>query len=204
MQKKAGTRTLANDRDASEMALLVLDLVSTWDFPDGQVLLQRAMRIATKVARLRARCRQAGVPTIFANDNHGHWRSDFRHVVAASLERGGGGAAITELLSPHETDYAVLKPRHSAFFATPLELLLDHLGVRRLVVVGVSADQCVLQTVADARMRELDVVVASDCIASLDRRRELRALEHFERVLDVPTRRGQDIRPARRLRANAA
>ena len=64
------------------------------------------------------------------------------------------------------SDYFVLKPRHSAFFATPLELLLSHLGTRRLVLTGVATDLCVLATAVDARMRDLDVVVLKDATAA--------------------------------------
>jgi nicotinamidase-related amidase len=189
-----GRESALAGRSKSSVALLILDMVSTWEFPDGQTLMRRAERITANVAALRNRCTTAGVPVIFANDNFGHWRSDFRLVVATSLERGGAAAAITRLLAPDENDFCVLKPKHSAFLATPLELLLRHLGVRRVVVTGVSSDQCVLNTVADAHMRELEVEVASDCIASLSQARHRRALRHFEEVLKVPVKPGRSIR----------
>ncbi len=78
---------------------------------------------------------RAGVPAIYVNDNHGHWRSDFRQVVQR-LDRGGRrtGRAIAEAPAPRADDYSVLKPKHSAFFATPLDLLLRHLRVNGLIV----------------------------------------------------------------------
>ena len=106
---------LAEDRAAGATALLVIDMLSTWDFPDGDAMLKSAEQIAPRIAELRRRCRVAGVPVIYANDNSGRWRSDFREVVAMAIESGEGGARIAELLRPERDDYFVLKPKHRAF-----------------------------------------------------------------------------------------
>ena len=168
-------------------ALIVLDMISCWQFPDAEKLVKQAASVAPSIARLRARCRHAGIPVIYANDNSGQWRSDFKHVVQESLESRGPGSEITRCLGPGPEDYFVLKPKHSAFFATPLELLLDHLGTKRLIVTGVAADQCVLGTAADARMRDFEVVVPSDCIASLTLARTRSALAHLRVAMGVGT-----------------
>jgi nicotinamidase-related amidase len=160
--------------DRCGTALLVIDMLSGWDFPDAQALLRQALRITPRIARLAERCRGAGVPVIYANDNRGRWRSDVHQVVKSALEedRAGhdrpaaAGARITRALEPRAEDYVVLKPRASAFHATPLELLLQHLGVRRLILTGVSSDQCVLVTAHEAHMREFEVQIPRDCVAS--------------------------------------
>ena len=138
-----------------------------------------ALATASRVAALKARCRRAGVPVIYGNDNHGHWRSDLRQVVESSLASEGAGARITALVAPRDDDYFVLKPKHSAFFGTPLDLLLQHLDVRRLLLAGVASDQCVMATAMDARMRDYEVLVVGDCVASQTVARNRRALEHF-------------------------
>lgn len=112
-------------------------------------------------------------------------RSDFKFVVEESLQASVLGAQVTRQLEPRSGDYFVLKPKHSAFFATPLEILLDHLRTQRLIIVGVAADQCVFATATDARMRDFDVVVPSDGIASLSPQRHRRAVDHLEQALDV-------------------
>lgn len=93
----------------------------------------------------------------------------------------------------------MLKPKHSAFHATPLDLLLRHLGTRRLVLGGVSSDQCVLYTAADARMRDYDIVVARDCVATQSDERNERALHHFQQALGIETPLSTqiDLKPAR-------
>ena len=147
----------------------------------------------------QASLRRRGVPVIYANDNSGQWRSDFKFVVNESLASDSGGSEITRELQPADEDYFVLKPKHSAFFATPLEILLDHSRAERLVIAGVTGDQCVLSTAADARMRDLDVVVPADCIASLTPERNRRAIEHLREVLEVKT----PLARALRLRSSA-
>ena len=73
------------------------------------------------------------------------------------------------LLGPQHDDYAVVKPKHSGFYATPLELLLTHLGARSLVLTGLAGDACVLLTAADAYLRAYRLFVPGDCVASADR-----------------------------------
>lgn len=185
-------------------ALLILDMIAVWDFPDAEHLLPGAQAIAPALARLAGRFRRAGLPVIYANDNRGRWRSDFHALVALALAEGGAGAAIARQLAPEADDYFVLKPKHSAFYATPLELLLADLRIGRLVVTGVAADQCVLASVHDARMRDREVVVPQDCIATQGETRQRAAIRHLEHVLKVPTTRSSRLRLTRPSRAGAA
>jgi len=168
-------------------ALLIIDMISSWDFPDADRLLGPASRIAPRIATLKRRCAAENIPAIYANDNRGHWRSDFKSVVRQSLDDPSIGSGITRQLAPAEEDYFVLKPKHSAFFATPLELLLDHLRAHRLLVTGVTSDQCIAATVADARMRDFEVVVPSDCVATLTPARNRRALQALRDSLVTAT-----------------
>jgi len=169
-------------------ALLIVDMISDWTFPDAESLLVEATPIAPRIQALKARCKAAGVPVIYANDNHGRWRSDFRQVVASCLARGGAPADIGRRLAPEENDFFVLKPSQSAFFSTPLALLLQHLQVRRLLICGVAGDQCVLVTAAEALLRKYAVAIPGDCVASLSSERHARSLRHFEETLGVDTR----------------
>lgn len=183
------------ERDGThDTVLLILDMISCWDFPDGAKLQRQAARVSPCIARLKQRFIARKLPVIYANDNSGQWRSDFKFVVNESLVAEGLGAEITRALQPDDADYFVLKPKHSAFFATPLEILLDHLRAKRLVIVGVTGDQCVLNTAADARMRDFDVVVPADCIASLSPERNRRAIEHLRDALDVQTAQARAVR----------
>src|SRR4051794_34567089 len=86
--------------DRHDSALLIVDMISGWDFPDAAPLLRQASPIAPSIALLKKRCLAAGAPVIYANDNRGHWRSDFRHVVRAALDQANPGATIARQLEP--------------------------------------------------------------------------------------------------------
>lgn len=182
------------DESRQGSALLIVDMISDWSFVDGTRLRSAAAAVAPAISRLKARFRRAGAPVIYANDNHGRWRSDFRQLLERAFADEGEGAMIARLLAPDPDDYFVLKPRHSAFYATPLELLLQNLEVRRLVLTGVSSDQCLLATAADARMRGVDATVPRDAIASLTSRRTRASIRHFEEVLGMATTPGARLR----------
>jgi nicotinamidase-related amidase len=169
--------------DHSRLALVVLDMFSTFQFPDAAGVLRAARRIAPRIAALKDRCRRAGVACIYVNDNAGRWRSNSGALIEACEAPDSPGADIVHTLRPMESDYIVLKPRHSAFFATPFEVLLEHLGTERLILTGVSSHQCVLFTANDAHLRGLELIVPSDCVGAPAVRDERFALQYFSRVL---------------------
>jgi nicotinamidase-related amidase len=191
----APERTPLAERPAARAtALVVIDMFSAWDFPDAEALGRAAVRVARSIGALKQRCDAARVPTVFVNDNRGRWRSDAPGLVAESALASDTGAEVARHLAPRELDYFVLKPKHSAFFATPLDLLLRHLRVKRLLVTGVAGDQCVLLTAIEARMQDYDVVVPADCVGSRTAARNASALRHLEAVHEVK------VAASRRLR----
>lgn len=190
----APDHALAVEAASGATALLVVDMISCWDFPDAARLLPAAVEVAPRIAALKRRCRATGVPVIYANDNRGRWRSDFGALVALSVACGGPGAAVTNELMPDHDDYFVLKPRQSAFVATPLGQLLEVLRVHRLLVTGVASDQCVLSTATDARMHGLEVVLPRDCTGTQTERRHAMVLEQCPEVFGIATTPGSRIR----------
>jgi nicotinamidase-related amidase len=168
-------------------ALLIVDMINALDFDGGEALRPAALAAAARIAWLRRALSAHGVPTIYANDNFGRWRSDFRSVVRDCMRPGGRGRALVERLPPAPDDYFVLKPKHSAFHATPLDLLLRQLGVEELVVTGVAGDGCVLYTAADAHLRDYRVRVPEDCVASESDARNERALTQMRLTLRADT-----------------
>ncbi|HEX6924896.1 MAG TPA: isochorismatase family cysteine hydrolase [Longimicrobiaceae bacterium] len=182
-----------NAPDRSPTALLLVDVINDLEFEGGEQLLEFALPAARGIAELKQRAARHGIPTIYANDNFGRWQSNLNDVVQHCLEDGVRGEPIVELLRPGSEDYFVLKPKHSAFFATPLELLLKYLEVDRLVLCGFSGDQCVLLSAADAYLRDLHLHVPSDCVASMNPRENARALAYMQRNFDA------DIAPAAEL-----
>jgi nicotinamidase-related amidase len=171
----------------AEVALLLIDWINDLEFEEGEKLLPQALTAARATAALRRRAKQAGVPVIYCNDNFGRWRSDFRALLAHVLEDGVRGQPLAALLAPEEDDYFVLKPKHSGFHSTTLDVLLAHLGASTLVVTGIAANFCVLFTAQDAYMRDFRLLVPSDCVASEEHADTRYALEHMAKVCKADT-----------------
>src|SRR5690349_22775703 len=168
-----------NAPDQAPVALLLIDVINDLEFPGGDVLAARARPIIGKLARLRERARKRCVPVIYANDNFGRWRSDFSAQVEHCLRDGVRGRPFTEVLRPGPEDYFVLKPKHSAFYQTCLEVLLEHLGTRTLILGGITTDSCVTFTASDAFLRGYSLRVLTDGCAALDARAHRGALAHL-------------------------
>lgn len=190
MRRKEKLKTLERKRDA----LVLIDVINDFDFPGAEALLRYALPASKCIAALKERATRARIPIIYANDNFGKWRSDFRQQIQYCLQKRNRGSQIVELLRPADEDFFVLKPMHSGFFSTTLEILLERLHVRRLVIVGFAADICVLYTANDAYMRDFKIAVPSDCVASETARQYRFALEHMAQRLKADTRKSDKVR----------
>jgi nicotinamidase-related amidase len=165
-------------------ALLILDMVSEFRFPDAKRVLQGARHPAHAIARLRQRARTAEVPVIYVNDTAGKWESDPRAFVQRCLTPDAPGRDLVSLIEPDlDRDYFMFKPKHSAFFGTPLESLLGRLAIRRLVLTGITSHQCVLFTAMDAYVREYQVLLPHDCVGAAARAETRHALFIAEHAL---------------------
>jgi nicotinamidase-related amidase len=182
-----------NVPDECEVALLVIDMINDLEFEGGERLLKPAVRAAERIAALKKRARALGVPVVYANDNFRRWRSDFTQVVDHCLYDGVRGQPLAEMLKPDSDDYFVLKPKHSAFFATTLQTLLEYLHVQRLIITGISGESCVLATALDAYMRDIELYVPSDCTASSVAANNRAALEWIERLLHADMRSSDEL-----------
>ena len=172
----------------SKIALLIIDMISDFEFESGHLLFRHAMPAARKILRLKQRARAARIPTIYVNDNFGQWRSDFRQLVHRCVNEPLRGAPIARMLVPDDEDYFVLKPANSGFFSTPLRTLLQLIGVETIVLTGVTSDRCVLFTAADAYVRNFELVVPRDCVAASNQKDNELALQYFKRVLKADVR----------------
>jgi nicotinamidase-related amidase len=174
--------------------LLLIDVINDMAFVEADRLLRYALPMAKRLNRLKERCRRKGIPAVYVNDNFGRWRSDFRAVIAHCLGERSRGREIAARLLPSDDDYFVLKPLHSGFYSTTLDVLLSHLGADTLILTGIAADICVLFTANDAYMRGFRLMVPRDCVASNDGVTRRRAIAQMRDLLKA------DVRPSVRLR----
>lgn len=179
--------------DTSGAALLLIDVINDFEFPEGRELLPLALPVGQNIARLKSRAKQSGIPAIYVNDNFGKWQSDFRRIVDHCRSDQVIGKPFVELLLPDADDYFVLKPKHSGFYSTTLDLLLTHLTATSLILTGIAGNNCVLFTANDAYMRDFRLFVPADCVVSNTEDENKYALKQMEKVLKA------DIRPASEL-----
>lgn len=177
------------DLGTSRTVLLMVDFINPLDFEGSTDLKAPAIRAARTAARLRKRLSREGCRTIYANDNYGGWNSDFATLWQNCARRGGASGDLARALRPRKKDFSILKPRHSAFYSTPLDLLLQQLGCRRVVVTGLATDSCVLFTAMDAYLRGYELWIPSDATAAESEQAKQQALAHMAAVLKA------DIRP---------
>jgi nicotinamidase-related amidase len=177
-----------NAPDKAAAALLLIDVINDLDFPEGEELLRHALPMARNILALKKRAKACGIPTIYVNDNFGRWQSNFRAQVEHCLGDGMKGRPIAQLLAPEEDDYFVLKPKHSGFFSTTLDILLEYLRAETVILTGIAANICVLFTANDAYMRDFKLIVPGDCVASNTEEENRHALRQMKGVLKADTR----------------
>jgi nicotinamidase-related amidase len=178
----------------SSAALLLIDVINHFEYPDSDKLLAEALTVAPRIAELKRRARAAGLPVIYVNDNFGQWRSDASKVLAYCLRPEAPSTRFVEQLRPEDEDYFVLKPMHSGFYQTPLDLLLKHLGVTTLILSGIATNSCIQYTAHDAKMRNFQIFVPPDCSAARTREEHEQAIRHMQSMASA------DITPSPNLR----
>lgn len=190
-KKPASVPNRSNHRHT---ALLIVDMVSEYTFPDAERVLKGARQAARNIARLKPRAHAAKVPVIYVNDTDGKWESDQRAFVQRCLKPTARGRDVVELIAPAEHDYFMFKPKHSAFFGTPLNTLLQQLKIATLVLTGVTSHQCVLFTAMDAHVREYDLIIPPDCLGAPSSADNKHALYVFSHALNAKITASRSLR----------
>jgi nicotinamidase-related amidase len=180
------------------VALLLIDVLTTFEFPDGDAILQNALGMRNALVRLKARSRAARIPTLYVNDNFGDWRSEKEVLLGRCLE--AKGKEFVRPLLPDSEDYFVLKPMHSAFYMTPLEVLLQHLQVETLILTGLTSNSCITVTAHDANMRGFDIYIPPDCACARNAEEHNQALRQLKAMAGADLRRSSSLRPSSLVR----
>lgn len=175
--------------DSAPVALLIIDMINAFDFEGSEELLEHALPMAHRLADFRRACKTHKIPVVYVNDNFGRWQSDMQKLVEHCLNPDVPGKPVVELIKPDEDDYFVLKPKQSGFFSTTLDTLLLYLQAKTVILAGVAGNICVQFTAYDAYMRDFQLFVPCDCLASNTREQNEAALAQMAQVAKA------DIRP---------
>jgi len=168
-------------------ALLLIDFFNPSGFAEVPGILPALAKAAGNAASLKARMRASRVPVIYANDNFGAWTTEFPALVETCARMPGRAGAVARMLRPEQGDRSLLKPRHSAFYGTPLEFMLEELDVQSLILCGTATDACITMTAHDAHMRKFGLWVPRDCVAAKSAAITRSALAALARVTSAST-----------------
>lgn len=156
-------------------ALCVLDMQNDFLQRNGAMPVWGGPAIVPRLSTLLIAFRAARLPVFFSR----HVCLDPAHAaelgVGSHIRNGGGllregafGSQIIEDLRPGAGDHVITKYRYSAFFGSPLEVLLRAAGVQDVVITGVVSNVCCETTAHDAFFRDFGVVFALDGTGGLD------------------------------------
>jgi nicotinamidase-related amidase len=176
----------------AKTALIVIDMINTYDHDDAVLLIPSVKASLPAVTRLLDHARRLDVPVIYVNDNFGQWRSHHGELVETALK--GPHADLVRSVAPDDTSLFVVKARHSAFYETPLSYLLTQQGVEHVVLCGQVTEQCVLYSALDAHIRHLRVTVAGDAVAHIYPDLAEAALQMMERNMGARISTADDVR----------
>ena len=169
------------------IALVIIDMQRDFLEPGGfgetlgnDVSLLRSTIEPTR--RVLARARELGMPVVHTREGHRPDLADAPPTKIARgrlatgigdqgpmgriLIRGEQGHDIIPELAPFPGEPVIDKPGKGAFCETDLDLVLKNLGIRTLIVCGVTTEVCVHTTVREANDRGYECLVLSDCVGS--------------------------------------
>ena len=159
-------------------------MLNTYRHDDADQLAPNVAKIIDPLAGLIAQTRSRDdTGLIYVNDNFGDFAADFDDIVRSALD--GERPDLVEPIVPEEGSLNVIKVRHSAFFASPLEYLLRRQEINRIVLTGQVTEQCILYSALDGYVRHFDVVVAEDAVAHIDADLGAAALKMMERNMSA-------------------
>lgn len=164
-------------------ALLVIDMLNDFVKEDGALYIgENAAATIEATAKALEKVRQRGWPVIYICDQHLKDDAEFR-LFQPHCVKGTKGAAIIDELQPQKEELIIPKRRYSAFYGTELDLFLRERKIEELLVCGVCTNICVLYTTADARMRNYEVKIVKEAVASFDSQAHQFALKEMENTL---------------------
>ncbi len=165
-----------------DKAIIVVDMIH--DFVYGKFGGERPQSVVSCVKKLLEYGRKNDIPIIYLKDAH---REDDHEleVWGEHAMKGTEGSQIISELKPEPGDYVLEKTRYSSFHDTELDVLLEDLGVKKIIIAGVTTDICVRHTAADAFYRGYEIAVPSDCVNSISDDVQERALREMENLYNA-------------------
>ncbi len=157
-------------------ALIIIDMQNGFLNENSAQLIKMAADTVPACIKAADAARKRKIPVFFVGRHYRANGTDVEHTRFDSWL--GGGRAMSEVsspetddsypsgLEPQEGDFVITKPRFSAFFMTPLDLILRRLGVDEVFLTGTTTPNCIRTTCYDAISLDYSVTVIEDCCSS--------------------------------------
>jgi nicotinamidase-related amidase len=147
-------------------ALAIIDMLNPYDHDDAEPLAESARGAVRRIAELCDRAMAADdVLVVYVNDNHEHWDYTREDLVQRALD--GRHPELVEPIAPPRGVPFLVKGRHSIFYQSSVDHLLQVQGVRELVLCGQVTEQCIQYSALDAYIRGYEVRVPRDAVAHI-------------------------------------
>nr|WP_099158929.1 isochorismatase family cysteine hydrolase [Virgibacillus ndiopensis] len=166
-------------------AVLFIDLINDFNFERSEKLLHHTKEILPHLQRLKAFAKKNNLPIIYVNDHYDLWQSDFKKIIDHCTNEYSH--EVINAIKPDDDDYFFIKPKHSAFFQTPLQSLLTQLKKTHLILTGIAGDICILFSAKDAYMYEYSLHIPENCMASNEKQGNAYALYLMRSVMNANT-----------------
>jgi nicotinamidase-related amidase len=172
--------------NANNTALLIIDMINDFQFEHGPSLAQKCYTMMDNILHIKRMMKQHKAPVIYINDHYNLWQANMDKIISNCENELS--APILSRIKPNDDDYVLIKPHYSAFYETPLNTLLGHLKIENVILTGIAGNICVLFTANDAHMRNYNLYVPKDCIASNYEKDNEHALMVMKNVLKADIR----------------
>lgn len=185
--------------DPARTAVLVIDMLNDFCKPGGKMVLPGYERLVPPQSALIEAARSLGVPVFWVIQSHDPRLRRDRELLKRGSHclLGTWGVEVIEELKPRKSDFHLYKHRYSAFFQTPLDLLLKDMNCDQVIVFGIVTNICVRSTVHDAFFLGYEVVVPEDCCAATGPREQESTLYDIATHFGVVSRSGTVIKALR-------
>jgi nicotinamidase-related amidase len=171
--------------DTSQTAVIAVDFQRECIEAEGAWPIYNKDSLVENAATALAACRRAGLPIIYTQ----HWLDPRGHDALRYEQRRNGRpmhsvagdpmAEIHPALAPTPDDIMIRKQRWTAFYGTNLELILNQMGIEKLIMLGVWTEACFETTVWDAIWRDYRITIVKDACGTATE------LMHMTSILDL-------------------
>jgi len=166
---------------------LIIDMQN--DFFKEEPLKGTKEKITKNINDLILDARNKHIPIIWIKQEHKADLSDANlHTKKTNRKitiRGTFGAQILDKLNRQEDELIIIKKRYSAFFRTELEKLIKEKHIDTLILCGINTHACIRTTAIDAFQRDIEVIIAKDCIGSWNKKHHDISLSYFENNMGI-------------------